>query len=289
MAQYAWGRNRPPPFYIDDFGAPKPDEPAHDVPHRHDFFEVFWVTHGEGEVRCGSENYPVTPGSLFLVSLGQAHVCAPKGSFGGEMLDFTPAFLHLSPENPVLLTRLLSVLGGRLPPVLNPGEADRGRIDRVFRQMREADAVQAPGRGDIIRAYITILLNLVLQIVPQYRLAPSGSVEAESLVTRFYSALEERFPRLQEMEAYAALLRVSPGSLNATLRHHTGQSGCEIIQNRLLLEAKRMLALSKLTVSEIAYELGFQDPSYFGRFFRKSTGQSPGTYREASRREALAG
>jgi len=84
------------------------------------------------------------------------------------------------------------------------------------------------------------------------------------------------------------LLNVSRTHLNNGLRRYTGHSASELIHERMILEAKRRLLHSTLTIAEIAYELRFQDPSYFGRFFRKYTGVTPGAYRESVQYEAVA-
>jgi AraC-like DNA-binding protein len=109
------------------------------------------------------------------------------------------------------------------------------------------------------------------------------------LVRRFRMALQDHFPRMLEVRQYAEMLQVSRSHLNAHLRRETGRSPSEIIHEHIALEAKRLLVHSPLTVSEIAYRLGFRDPSYFCRFFRKASGQAPLGFRSEAREVLLAG
>ncbi|MCC5023161.1 MAG: AraC family transcriptional regulator [Candidatus Synoicihabitans palmerolidicus] len=83
------------------------------------------------------------------------------------------------------------------------------------------------------------------------------------------------------------MLKVSRTHFNNVLRRFSGRSASELIHERILLEAKQRLLHSTLTIAEIAYDLRFQDPSYFGRCFRKYTGETPGEYRESAQFEAL--
>ncbi|AHF94774.1 hypothetical protein OPIT5_26475 [Opitutaceae bacterium TAV5] len=92
--------------------------------------------------------------------------------------------------------------------------------------------------------------------------------------------MEEQILKVQTVGEYAARLHVSPDRLSEAVREATGHPAGELIRQRQLLEARRLLAHTTRSVSEIAYALNFQDPAYFSRFFRRLTGQSPGEFRE---------
>ncbi len=95
-------------------------------------------------------------------------------------------------------------------------------------------------------------------------------------------ALESHFFEVRSVAAYARMLKVTSGHLSESILHHTGRTAGELIRDRLLLEARRLLVHSSLNVAEIAVSLQFEDPSYFSRFFRRSTGVSPGEFRDRS-------
>ncbi len=84
------------------------------------------------------------------------------------------------------------------------------------------------------------------------------------------------------MAAYAAALGLSPGHLNALCREHVRRSAGACIRGRIVLEARRLLRYTDMTAAMIVYSLGFEDPSYFTRFFTRETGLSPRRYRSSA-------
>ena len=88
---------------------------------------------------------------------------------------------------------------------------------------------------------------------------------------------------MRSVSAYAKKIGVSAGHLTDTVKEVTGSSPGKIIRQAIILEAKRLLAHTDLTVSQTCYTLSFDDPSYFGRFFKRETGQSPESFRKSIR------
>jgi AraC family transcriptional regulator, transcriptional activator of pobA len=105
---------------------------------------------------------------------------------------------------------------------------------------------------------------------------------ATALANRFLCLVGENYKSLSSVSDYAARLEVTASHLNETVRRTMRKTAGQVIRERLLLEAKRLLLHSDLSVSEIAYHLSFEDPSYFARFFRKHTGQAPAEFRAQS-------
>lgn len=279
MASYSGGIRKPGHFQLLTYEEGQSDRVHYFVPHRHDFFEIIWLPDSQGSVQIDLRTYPVVPRTLFVTAPGQVHswqfTTAPKG----EIISFTQDFFLTSSDHPGLLGRMPFFFSGQADPILHLDEEEGRQIGHLFTQLREAAENPLPGRDDIVRAYLTVLLIQARRSYLQ-RHPTEPPKEDDTLSQRFRLALEERFPHLLEVGDYAELLQVSRSRLNDDLRRHTGHSASEIIHERILLEAKRLLVHSSFNISEIAYQLRFQDPSYFGRFFRKATGQSPGAYRE---------
>jgi AraC family transcriptional activator of pobA len=108
---------------------------------------------------------------------------------------------------------------------------------------------------------------------------------AVGLVRRFRQAVERSFRVTTSVPDYARALGVTTSHLNESLRLETGLTAGDLIRERLLLEAKRLLLHSELTIAEIAYELGFEDPSYFSRFVRRELKASPAEFRSRVRQK----
>ncbi|HRE05139.1 MAG TPA: AraC family transcriptional regulator [Opitutaceae bacterium] len=289
MSAYTSGIRKPGHFHLLRFDENQSERINRYVPHRHDFYEIIWLPVGRGVVQSDFRTFPVQDRTLLVTSPGQIHAWQTVDPLEGEILSFTREFFLVSAEQPGLLGRLPFLQATHPTPVLTLDEEEGARMDRTFQHLRQDASEAAPGRDDLVRAYITIILTLIRQAYQ--RRAPAAAFppsDSETLAQRFRMALEEHFPSMLEVGDYATLLQVSRSHLNDDLRRATGHSASEIIHERILLEAKRLLIHSSLNVSEIAYHLRFQDPSYFGRFFRKATGQSPGTYRDDAHRNLLA-
>jgi AraC-like DNA-binding protein len=108
---------------------------------------------------------------------------------------------------------------------------------------------------------------------------PKTSPKNAQLVRRFKQAISTSFQSEHSVETYADTLGVSPGHLRDIVRATTGLTPGQMIRDRLIIEAKRLLLYSEMTVAEIGYALSFDDPSYFGRFFKRETKKSPKQFR----------
>lgn len=288
MSAYTHGIRHPGQFHVIRFEDGQSDQLNRFVPHRHDFFEIIWLRSAQGLVRSDLRSYPVRPRTLFFTSPGQIHAWELAGEASGEIASFREEFFAVTSDHPGLLAKMPFLYAGAPDPILYLDAKEGARIDRVFRQLHTEAAEPAPGRDDLVRAYITILLTHARQCFA--RRAPENAPPAtvDLLARRFRHALEEHFPQLLEAGEYAALLRVSRTHLNTHLHRETGRTASEIIHERIVLEAKRLLSHTSLTGAQIAHRLRFQDPSYFGRFFRRTTGQTPGEYRDQAQTDSLA-
>lgn len=136
---------------------------------------------------------------------------------------------------------------------------------------------------DIGRTFMLewLLRVLLMSLRRQVQLNPSSGADKHSgAFAAFRQLVEEHYDQHWPVSHYAQLLALSPASLNRLCQRLTGKGACKLIHERLALEAKRHLMYTSATVSVIAYELGFGDPAYFGRFFKRVVGQTPKAYRD---------
>jgi AraC-like DNA-binding protein/mannose-6-phosphate isomerase-like protein (cupin superfamily) len=289
MSDYTQGIRQAGNFHLIKFEDGQTDRINRFVPHRHDFFEIIWLRSGRGHVRSDLRSYPVGPNTLVFTSPGQVHSWELQGAARGEIASFTAEFFSVNSDHPGMLAKMPFLYSGSVDPILRLEPAESRRINEVFLKLHEQAAEPEPGREDLVRAYLTILLTLARQFFAR---RPASSTTpapvADLLSRRFRLALEEHFPRLLEVAEFAEHLGVSRTHLNEHLQRELGRSASEIIHERIVLEAKRLLAHTTMPAAQIAYRLRFQDPSYFGRFFRRTTGQTPGAFRDQARASSLA-
>lgn len=250
-------------------------------PHRHTFYEIAHVTHGSGAHVVDLHPWKLAPPQLFFITPGQAHHWERVSGPDGDVVLFDEAFLLAHPEDRELLRRL----GERPPRPLDVRTA--ARVGAVLGQMREEYREQRPGMLSALQAHLHILLILATRVPAASRRVPLP----ESSTAGRAAALSGEFVRLlarpgaaagHSVRTCAAALGVSVGRLSAAVRESTGRTPGQLIRDAQVLEAKRLLAGTTLTVGRVAREVGFADPAYFCRFFRRETGTSPGEFRRGA-------
>ncbi|MFG6668290.1 helix-turn-helix domain-containing protein [Halomonas sp. HNIBRBA4712] len=153
-----------------------------------------------------------------------------------------------------------------------------GQIDREYRH-------PAPGRRQLLEVLALALaielerLLLPLKPTPQ-RKVPVVREKGRRHLERFHALVEQRFREQPGIEALARELGLSRAHLNLLCRQQEGLSALQILHDRLLLEAKRQLTYTNMTIAEIADGLGFSEPAYFTRFFKRNMTLAPRAFRK---------
>ena len=133
---------------------------------------------------------------------------------------------------------------------------------------------------EVLRSTLDLILTICAdRYGPVELLASKG--KGHMLVKRFYSLVEENHHRNMNINEYAEMLSVGSNHLSQTLKKLTGKTAMQIIKAKQVLEIKRLLVHTNLTVSEIATQLNFLDQSYFSKFFKRETGYLPLQYRSS--------
>jgi AraC family transcriptional activator of pobA len=161
------------------------------------------------------------------------------------------------------------------------------RLSRVLDDIAEEFRQREAGWTMMLEALVSSALVTVARLqASQARREIANSRNGE-LFSRFRALVERAFAEHRSARWYAEALGVSESRLDRAARAAAGQSAFETVQDRLILEARRKLVYIAAPVATIAYELGFEDPAYFWRFFRRRTGSTPAEFRRAARRRAL--
>ncbi|MEC0239938.1 AraC family transcriptional regulator [Paenibacillus dokdonensis] len=250
--------------------------------HRHDCFEMFWVTKGQGTVRIDFQSYRLSPNTLVLISPGQIHGWIdenPLQEVEGYMLIFSSELM--SRQKPELAgwspTMLFEMMGGNPFQLLNEDQAFI--FNELFRLLAREQSKVQKDQTIAVRSYIELLLIEMSRIEDHWQ--QSHREEAGFKLSRQYLlAVEMHFRFTTVVSEYASMLYVTSNHLNDSIKKTLGISASDVLRDRQLLEAKRLLSHSKAQVDEIASHIGFRDSSYFGRWFKKNMGISPTTFRK---------
>jgi AraC family transcriptional regulator, transcriptional activator of pobA len=250
------------------------------IPHRHDFYELFWIESGDGTFVSDGRSYPLARGSSILVPPGQVHAWKWNEALKGYVLCFEPASLFSVNDRPYRLLHDLAPFSATTNErAAFQIEGSTYRILRIaIKNLADEFHRNAEYRCEMIRSQIIALLIRLHWICLS---TPSLEVQGYSthLTNRFLSLLEKEEGKFQRARYYTSALSVGPRVLVDAVLTETGKSPSAWIRDRTLLEARRLLMYTNLTISEIAYRLNFRNVSYFVRFYRRLAGISPGASR----------
>lgn len=246
------------------------------TPHRHEFFEVFWIAAGEAVYRGGEEMRVVAPGSFVWVSPRQVHSWKFSPQVRGFLVQFTRDWLEAGATSfgrwapfPLLSSTETSL-------VIEVPASEHVCIHAVGERMLAESANVGRDRENVLRPCLELLLVACGRHGPATETAVTP---AAALTHAFLQLVEARYAEDHHTQTYADRLKVSASTLGQHVQIQTGKTPATIIRERRLAGAQWLLRHSSLSVSEIAYELGFKTPSNFGRFFRQFTGKTPGEAR----------
>jgi AraC family transcriptional regulator, transcriptional activator of pobA len=250
--------------------------------HRHDFYQIFWIASGTHDFTIDFEHFTVQFDSLVFVPPGAVHFWKVQECKKGYSLSFQPDFLHAQGQVLDLYQECLPFDPVLYRPIVRLSEPSGSRVDAYFRQMLDEQLEKREGYLSAIGAIVRLLFietKRSLEYQPTFPISHRYS----NLTARFLRKLSGQPFQLTGASEVARLLGVSRSWLNQLVRNETGKNITEHLNERLILEAKRLLAHSELNISEIAYQLGFRDASYFTRLFRRSEKCSPRGFRDIYR------
>jgi AraC-like DNA-binding protein len=249
----------------------------HREPHRLDFYDLLLVTSGNGYLEIDGESHQVRPGCLFITVPGQIRRWDTDAVEGACVFFTTDFILHALADDRVL-DQCAYFRRDRPSSVLALPSVERRQFLYRFERMgEELDAIR-PDASDLLAARLFELLVLINR---WYTTRHPNALRkiADTVATRFAAMVDREFKSLQRVQDYADRLGVSSSHLNVVCNRHLGRSASAQIHQRVLLEAKRLLRYTDKPAFAIAQELGFPDPAYFGRFFRRETGMTPRRFR----------
>lgn len=249
----------------------------HDL-HRHDFYFILAIKKGSGLHEIDFIKHDVQDHSIFILRPGQVHRLQLKAGTTGFLLEFAPTYYQ--PKNRISDRRWKKATHKNYCEV----EAARfGRLHALLAAIFDEYNNKADGYAEAIKAGLDLFfIEYIRQSSNPNQVAEAESNYTQERFEELLRLLETNISSKKNVSDYTALLNLSAYQLNSITKASVGKTVSELINEQIILEAKRYLLATSNQVKDIADQLGYEDPSYFIRFFKKQTGSSPEAFRNNS-------
>lgn len=247
-------------------------------------FEILWIKNGAGNHRIDMHPHPYRGSVLFMLSPGQLRSLEQEIPPKGYLVRFSASLFGQEKEflDSILDTCLFDHATS-CPVIPVPARA-RPVLEELFSRLVDESLAPDADTETILSAYLRILLARIRRLKREKTgLRSMVNGPAYASFRTYILAVEKEYRRRHSVRDYAALLRTGARALNAVARKYSDRSAGEVIQDRLALEAQRSLARGSMSIKEVCFELGFSDPAYFSRFFKRRVGLTPQEFLERAR------
>ncbi len=254
--------------FMIDRNASHKSEVESDTTHRHDFHAIYWIHEGSGEHIIDFESYEIRPGMFFYVRPDQVHFFHAPEEIRLSALQFSEEFLlsaKLSDHSAwrgIVTSKLLT-------------EEEAAVVGKWFDIIGEECTRHASSNNLILQLEVSTFME---ELVRMSQSLHGSDIQPET-VRKYRQLIEQNYRRWHQVAEYADALGVSANYLNVLTVKHLDQTALSLIHSRLSLEIKRQLLTSDRDIAEIAYMLGFNEMSYFTRFFKRMNGKTPSEFK----------
>lgn len=248
-----------------------------DPPTRENVFQVIYFREGRGEVQLDFNTFKVDGPQLFFVSEFQLFTTLSGQKMAGEVLQFANDFFCIKLNRHEVFCDAVLFNTTTHSPFISLDHAATNKIEFLIDSMQSELTDESMYQEEILTAQLKTLLLTASKL----KLGQMGQVFDQRLskvVMDFQDLLETNYIKEHSVQFYADALFISPKGLTKATKKDLGRTPGELIKEKILIEAKRELYQDVLSIKEIAFKLGFEDPAYFSRFFKKETQHSPSEF-----------
>lgn len=248
------------------------------LPSREESHTIIYVTEGSYLTRIGFEEYTIETDQIVILQAGAVFSTPQISSkVKGFACHFHPDILIGKFGNHTLITDFEFLNVGN-HPIINVKSPSKPAIRNLFERLySEFSSAERPN-PTIVHSYIYALLAELQQLYGKHN--PSNQRASFQITSHFRKLAYQKAKENLKIVDFAEMMNISPNHLNKSVKDITAKSASELYDEVKLIEIKFLLYQSGLSISEIAYEMGYLDTSYFTRFFKKHTNTSPRKFRD---------
>lgn len=250
------------------------------VPHRKDYYLFVYVKEGSSRHWIDMVPYTVKANKFYFTVPHQVHLKEEARPMTGTVLCFTEEFLGLDGNG--WLKQLPVIQNPHNGHELDLTDTDQTFLEEILAKINLEYQLKNTWQNGMLTGYMQVLLIYLSRLYTE-QFKNAALFPDRELLTRYLSRINDNYKEYHEVSAYADMLNISAGHLSEVVKEQSGKSAIAHIHERIILEAKRLIFHTNSSVKEIAFDLGFEDASYFNRFFKRLTAQTPVEYKTAIR------
>jgi AraC-like DNA-binding protein len=268
-------------FKVYNFEGSLPDRADLLVPHRKDHHLIVFVKRGGSRQWIDMTPYILKDNAVYFLGPDQVIVKEEFKELWSIGVAFTDEFLLL--QESASLNKLPLIQNAQNGHELLLTDADISAVEDIFHKIRTEALQPGDWQQRMLAAYLTVLLTYLSRLYTEQYKGNDTSVE-KLLLKKFQAMVDDSFYEFHEVSDYASMLHITAGHLSDVVKDQSGKPAIKHIHDRLVMEARRLLFHTNDSLKEIAFNLGFSDASYFNRFFKRETGETPAGYRAKIRK-----
>lgn len=245
------------------------------------YYSAFFIETGKAEISVDFQKYSIEPNSFIFMRPGQVFSVSSEEKLSGIRLAFDEQFYCPRTEtkeigcNGILYDDLIGT------PVFRTTVEEMDSVRSLLSQIESSFKESKLTRNELLRSYLKIFIIKCTDIKRSLFDAVQTEETVDSEFVRLFNVLvEKRYREWHDVASYADYFQISPKSLSKKLAKY-GATPSKIIYERIIIESKRLLIYSRMSIKEISYELNFDDPSHFSSFFKKHTKTSPLNFKKS--------
>ncbi|GAB2569072.1 helix-turn-helix domain-containing protein [Spirosoma areae] len=246
-----------------------------DKSHAHTFYLLMWISQGSGTHTIDFRTYPIAAHQLYFLTPGQVHSWQLSADTQGYNLFFEANFFRTRFGN--RLHQYPFYHSHQHQPLLEITDRQAFFGDVLTYAYNEYEQHQ-PSRAEVFLSFVHILLETANRLYHQQR--AGTDTHLYDRIRQYEDLLEHQFLTVRQVSAYADQMNLTPNYLNHICKKVLAKTASQLLHERVVIDAQRLLTHTTQSVKEIGFHLGFNDPSYFVRFFRKYARQTPAEFRQ---------
>lgn len=287
--EYHLNHNQPdkPQFVVHDLNEyVKKHQGNTTKPHIHSFYQIIWFKKGKGKHFVDFKEYDVVDNAMFFIDKNQVHYFDHNVDYHEVLIHFNESFLvQKDSEVDFFLKYNLFNSPYQQPSCCVNDGSDKILDEYVSQIKRELLNTNEFGKEELLRTYLKAILIQVQRRKNELENNTENAVilpnDKRMQLIKFVNLIDENYNKGLSISEYAQLMYISSRTLSDLVSLNLNKTPSQMIQERIILEAQRLLLHSDLNVNQIGYRLGFDDASYFVKYFKKHTAISPSEFRKS--------